>query len=432
LLGISPQRTLDIAQDLYTNGWISYPRTSSQKLPESIGYKKILQQLSKRFSKECSFLLSKSKLIPNNGKKEDAAHPAIYPTGELPGNIEDKSFSLYELIVRRFLATFGDEATRETMTIDIYINNELFIAKGTRTKERGWFDLYEKFVRLDEEELPKLSIKDEIKVNEIKMYDKETKPPSRYTEASIIKEMEKNNIGTKATRSTVLQNLFDRNYVSDKSIQVTGLGMKTVETLEKYCPEITDVNLTREFEESMEAIQENKKKGDEVIESAKVFLTKALVNFKKHEKEIGKELGESAIETRNKESFIGKCPKCKEGDLQIRRGKFGMFAACSKYPDCKTTFALPKFALIKGAEKDCQLCSYPMVFVIKSKKRPQELCINPDCESKKQEEEKLEQWVVGKKCPNCNSDLIIKKSAYGMFCACPGYPKCKYIAKTEG
>lgn len=433
VLGISPQRTLEIAQDLYSNGWISYPRTSSQKLPESINYKKILKALSKTFSKEANYLLGKTKLEPNNGKKEDPAHPACYPTGELPGKLEDKSAGLYELIVRRFFATFGDDAVRETLTADIESGGEIFISKGTRTKIKGWHELYGRFVRLDDEELPKLNVNDEIKVLEIKMYDKETKPPARYNEASLVKELEKRELGTKATRSTIIQNLFDRNYIADKPIKVSDLGMITVDTLEKYCPEVLDEALTRKFEEEMDAIQDGKKKGEDVIEEAKEFLTKALKHFKKNEKEIGKELGKAAIETRDKEAFIGKCPSCKEGNLQMRRGKYGIFAACDRYEQgCKTTFALPKNGKVKGAEKNCSVCDYPMIIVFRAKRKPQELCINLNCESKKQEEEKLKELVKEKKCPNCGSQLIVKSGIYGNFMACPGYPKCKYIENLNG
>ncbi|MEK6956111.1 MAG: DNA topoisomerase I, partial [Nanoarchaeota archaeon] len=427
VLGLSPHRTLEIAQDLYTNSLISYPRTSSQKLPPSINYRKILSSLSKVFQNECKILMNKKDLKPNEGKKEDAAHPAIYPTGELPDKLDERAHSLYELIVRRFFATFGDEATRETMKMELDVNKEIFISSGTRTKEKGWHILYGRFIKLEEEEFPELSKGEEIKVKELILHDKETKAPSRYTEASLIKELEQKNLGTKATRSAIIQNLYDRNYIDDRSIKVTGLGMKTTETLEKYCPEILDENLTRKFEEDMELIESSEKKGNEIIEDAKVFLTSSLKNFKKHEKDIGEGLGKAAIETRDKESFIGKCMKCKEGDLQIRRGKFGMFAACSKYPDCKTTFTLPKFALVKPANKSCSVCNYPMILIIKAKRRPQELCINPDCESKKADEKKLEEYVKDKKCPNCSSQLIIKKSGYGSFGACPGYPKCKYI-----
>ncbi|MBS3168096.1 DNA topoisomerase I [Candidatus Woesearchaeota archaeon] len=433
VLGISPQRTLDIAQDLYTNGWISYPRTSSQQLPESIGYQKILKKLEKRFSNEVKLLLSKKELKPNNGKKVDPAHPAIYPTGDLPGKLnDDKAGGLYELITRRFLATFGDEAIRETLTVEIDINNEIFIIKGTRTKLKGWHDLYGRFLKLDEIELPKFEVKDEIYVKKIEVLDKETKPPARYTEASIIKELEKRNLGTKATRSTILQNLFDRNYLSDKPIKVTNLGMHTVETLETYCPEILDEALTRKFEEEMEYIQEGKKKGEEIIEEAKIFLDKALKHFKKNEKEIGKGLGEAAIETRDKEAFIGNCPNCKEGNLQMRRGRFGLFAACDRYEQgCKTTFALPKNGKVKGLDKSCNVCNYPVIQILRARKRPQEICINPDCKTKKDEEEKLKKLIEGKKCPHCGSDLVLKSGIYGFFGACPGYPKCKHIENLK-
>ena len=432
VIGVSPQKTLEIAQDLYSNGYISYPRTSSQKLPASIGYKKIIQNLSKRFINECKYLLNKKILKPNEGIKVDAAHPAIYPTGELPKNLEGKHADLYELITRRFFAVFGEDAIRETMTITIDVNKELFILKGTTTKEKGWYELYGRFVKSEEEELPKLEKNEEIKVKEIKIYDKETKPPARYNEASIIKEMEKKNIGTKATRSTVIQNLFDRNYLVDKPIKITNLGKATVQTLEKYCPEVIDVELTRKFEEDMDAIQESKKKGEEIIEEAKVFLEKTLIKFKKNEKEIGKELGKAAIETRDKESYISKCPKCEEGELHIRRGKYGAFAACNKYETgCKTTFALPKNGKVKGIDKTCERCGYPKILLIKFRSRPQELCINLECPTKKEEEEKLKKIVEGKKCPNCGSQLIIKNGIYGVFAACPGYPKCKYIEKMK-
>src|SRR3989344_4344317 len=242
-LNITPKNTLEIAQNLYTGGFISYPRTSSQKLPESIGYVKILKSLSKKFL-EAGELLKKKNLVPSEGKKTDPAHPAIYPTGDIP-KLEGKDAGLYELIVRRFFVCFGEDALRETMTIEIDVNDEIFVAKGTRTKVEGWHKLYGDFLDLKEEELPDVKEKDEIKVKDIILYDKETQPPKRYTEASIIKELERKSLGTKSTRASIIDNLYQRNYIKDKSIAVTDLGMKTTETLQKYCPDILDENLTR-------------------------------------------------------------------------------------------------------------------------------------------------------------------------------------------
>ena len=430
LLGLSPTITLQIAQDLYMGGYISYPRTSSQKLPQSLGFKKILEKLKKIFKPECEFLLKKDKLIPNEGKKEDAAHPAIYPTGETPKNLEGKKAELYELIARRFFAVFGNDAVRETSSIEIDVNQEIFISRGTRTKSRGWYELYGKFLRLEEYEFPNLKKEDKIDIEEIKLYSKETKPPARFNEASIIKEMESLNIGTKSTRANIVQNLFDRNYIVDKQIKVTELGKKTIESLEKYCPEIIDAKLTKEFEDDMELIQEGKKKGNIIISDAEKFLDKTLKNFKKHEKEIGKNLSEAAIETRDVMSYIGKCPKCKEGELHSRKGKFGIFAACNRYEKgCETTFPLPKNGLVKSADKTCEKCNYPIILLIKPRRKPQEICINPECPIKLEQENKIKEFVKGKKCPNCGNELIVKNGIYGIFAACPGYPKCKYIEK---
>ncbi len=424
VLGLSPQNTLTIAQDLYTGGYISYPRTSSQKLPAVLGFKKILEKLKKRFTPECTFLLNKSNLTPNEGAKTDPAHPAVYPTGELPSKLDGKALKLYELIVRRFFSVFGDNAVRETLTITLDVEKELFLAKGTRTKVRGWYDLYGEFLRLEEEEFILVKKGQKVKVKNIILYDKETQPPKRYTEASLIKELEKENLGTKATRAQILQNLYDRNYVHEKSIQVTDLGMKTIETLEKYCPEILDQAMTRSFEEQMEEIVEHKKTKEDIIQNATKALDKILISFKKNEIKIGEELGKATKETQEKESFISACPVCKEGELHIRRGKFGQFAACNKYPDCKTTFSLPKTGKIKPLEKICDKCSYPMILILRAKRKPSELCINPDCPTKKIPEALLN---VKKNCPKCSTELVVRKSAYGMFFACPKFPKCRHI-----
>lgn len=431
-LGLSPRVTLELAQMLYVNSYISYPRTSSQKLPVSIDYKKILKKLSKEFSKETAFLLKKSALKPTEGAKTDPAHPAIYPTGEIPTKLEGKAHLLYELIVRRFFVCFGDPALRETVSYEVNCNNnELFSISGTVTKEPGWHILYGKFARFKDEELPKAKENDELKSSKVILYDKETQPPKRYTEASLIKELEKENLGTKATRAEIVSTLYDRNYIAEKNIQVTNLGMKTTETLQKYCPEILDEQLTRKFEEEMEEIREGKFTKDQVLDEAKKELTKTFDHFKKNEKKIGEALSEATKETRTIENTLGPCPKCKEGNLMIKRGKFGFFAACSRYPECDMTLKLPK-ALVKNTGKVCDKCGYPIINVIRRGRRPQEMCLNPECptrsdEKQNEEAEKINSGEIKKKCPKCGSQLVVRSSFYGKFLACPGYPKCRHV-----
>ncbi|MBW2965406.1 DNA topoisomerase I [Candidatus Woesearchaeota archaeon] len=437
--GISPTETLQLAQNLYLDGAISYPRTSSQELPPAIGYAKIITDLSRQaeYSAGCAFLLKKKELKPNNGTKKDPAHPAIYPTGTNP-TLKGRELKVYDLIVRRFLATFGDPAVRETVKIEIDVKDEPFTAKGTRTTEKGWHELYGKYAMQKEEELPKVNVGEEVAVSEVLMNDKETQPPKRYTQASIIKELEKKGLGTKATRSSIVDNLFQRGYATGKPVTATYLGIKTVDTLEKFCPEILDEELTRNFELEMEKIRENKKKEDEVLSDAKAVLTKTLAKFKEKEKAIGEKLAEASKQTDREMSEIGKCPLCK-GNLVIKRGKFGRFIACDNYPDCSITFKLPTNALFKPSKKTCEKCGYPTLTIIRRKQRPQEVCINPECETKKiedsaarREAEKLEAGKIEKKCPTCGKPMVLRKSIYGSFYGCSGYPKCRYTENIEG
>ncbi|MFH1591314.1 MAG: DNA topoisomerase I [archaeon] len=428
---VSPKETLSLAQEMYTSGHISYPRTSSQKLPPTIGYKKILEGLSKRddYAELVSSLLSRSALKPNEGKKTDEAHPAIYPTGIVPKSLEGRGAKLYDLIVRRFMATFGDPAKRQTITLTITCGGEPFLAKGTTTLEKGWHIYYQPYLSLEEQEMPKVDVGTPVDVKKIEKLKKETQPPKRYTPASLIKDLEKQNLGTKATRASVIETLFDRNYVEGQSIGATDLGIKTIELLEKYSASIIDPALTRHFEDQLEVIREDITKRKDVLEEAKKALLDILDGFKDKEKEIGTALAEAHSETRTKAQTIGPCPKCTEGTLMIRMGKFGRFIACDKYPDCKTTFKLPAGGLIKPTEKICEQCKHPLILVIRKGKKPQELCINPECPSKQAESEGGED-LDGKPCPKCEKGtLVLRKSIYGQFFGCSNYPKCRHIVK---
>ncbi len=219
-------------------------------------------------------------------------------------------------------------------------------------------------------------------------------------------------------------------------MEATELGIRTCETLEKHCPKIIDEELTRHFELEMEEIREDKKNPAEIIDEAKDFLNKTMDEFKQKEKEIGEELKQANIDTRDEMSNLGVCPACKTGELQIRRGKFGFFAACNKYPECKTTFSLPANALIKPAKKLCEHCNFPMVLVIKRSKRPQEVCLNKSCPGKKLDDsaqklvDELSSGKIEKKCPKCSlGKQVVRKSLYGAFLGCSTYPTCRFVKK---
>ena len=434
--GAPPKATLEVAQELYTSGLISYPRTSSQQLPPTIGYSKILTALSQQpdYGVLCKKLLQKQGLKPNNGKKTDPAHPAIYPTGVKPKTMDKRSGKVYDLITRRFLATFADAATRETVSVRIDVNKEIFVAAGTTTKHKGWHEFYGPYAKYKEEELPKISKGETLTVKKLEMLAKETKPPARYNQASIIKELEKRNLGTKATRAEIVDTLYKRNYVTGRALEATNLGMKIIETLGKYSPEIIDEELTRHFEMEMEEIQEEKKNGGEVLEEAKTVLVKILDGFKKKEKGIGDELIEATKESETKENTIGSCPACGKGTLMMKRGKFGRFIACSTYPECKATFKLPSNGFVKNTDKMCETCKHPVITVIRSAKKPQEVCINPDCPSKISagaRKQITENENTG--CKKCGEGkMVLRRSIYGSFLGCNRFPKCRNIVKING
>jgi DNA topoisomerase-1 len=360
-------------------------------LPPAIGYKKLLEKISQQpeFSDAANKLLNKSALKPNNGKKKDPAHPAIYPTGEVPRGVNDRERKVYDLIVRRFMATFGEWAIRESMKAIIDVNGEPFKAEGKRTVEKNWHELYGKYAKFDEIVLPQMKEGDTVAVKETDFQKKMTEPPKRYTEASIISELEKRNLGTKATRANIIDTLRRRDYIHGKSLEATELGIKTVETLEKHSPEILDEELTRNIEAEMEEVIAGKKNGEEIEEGARQILIKVLDKFKKDEKEIGEELKESLYKAKDQKTMseaMGTCPVCKEGLLIVRVNPKTKkrFLGCSSYPKCTNTQPLPQKGLVKPANKECPECGYPIANIwTKGKKIPWTICTNINCPTKK-------------------------------------------------
>ncbi len=383
--GLTPKQTLDIAQSLYDSVLISYPRTSSQKLPARIGYKNILKKLSnqKEYKELSNKLLENKKLKPNEGKKKDPAHPSIYPTGEKPKNMNKYESKVYDLIVRRFMATFGDSALRQTMDILFEINEEEFVTKGKRTLEKNWIEFYEKYVKYKEQILPELKKGDMLDVIKISLLEKETKPPNRYNQASLVKKLQKLNLGTKATRANIIQTLYDRGYIKGKKIEVTELGFAVVKTLEKYCPEILSEKLTEKFEKEMDDVSKGKRKREKVIKDAVETLGKILEEFKKNEENIGSELQEALTNTIRNSYILGECTKCSKNlRIIVSKKTKKRFVGCEGYSDgCRNSFPLPQNGKIESAGK-CKDCGLPMIKVIRKGLRPYTMCIDPKCPSK--------------------------------------------------
>ncbi len=435
-LGYSPKRTLEIAQKLYVSGFTSYPRTSSQKLPKELELDKKLEKLEKMPNYREKVQLVKKinpSLKPNEGKKSDPAHPAIHPTGEVPGGLTDQEKKVYDLIVKRFFAVFGKPATRETNTIIVDIEGHNFILKGTRTIDPQWHLLYEPYLKFEDVELPKLDKGEEVINKKISENKKQTSPPKRYTDASIIKELEKRNLGTKATRADILENLRKRGYIIDKSIKVTELGIKMDEVIADEMPTLVDEELTRKFEEEMEDIREEKSTPEKVLTVAKEELGKILDDIKSKEIKLGERLADAAKLARAAMARIAPCPQCSEGTLVLKQSKKykKYFIACDKYPDCKTIFNAPT-GVIRGLEEDA-VDKDGKIWILngKTEGNMRKVCINP--ETPEEEEAKLGHKKYdeeGMTCPTCNEgNMKLRKSFYGEFLGCDNYPKCKTMMK---
>ncbi|MDO8511104.1 MAG: DNA topoisomerase, partial [Nanoarchaeota archaeon] len=431
LFKITPKETLAIAQSLYLAGLTSYPRTSSQQLDPKLGFKKILTDLAKQthYQHLAQELLKEKDLKPNNGTKTDPAHPAIYPTGHVPGNLRPRDQRLYDLIVKRFMATFAQPAVRETMTVLFDVNGEPFLTKGTRTVEENWHRFYKPYLKVEDITLPDMKKDEKAHITKIEKHDEETQPPARYNQSSIIKELEKRNLGTKATRAEILDTLFRRGYVEGVKITVTQLGMETDKILVKYAHTIIDEKLTADFEEDMEKIREGKQKPEAVLEKAKKFLTALLTDFKKKEKLIGKEIIVSIRETSDAANYMGHCPNCKEGKLMVRRGKFGRFVGCDKYPECKTIFNIPKAGPIKFTGNMDEKSKMPIVEVGSGRSRRTVTLMQHEDANAPHKRKYPEEGML---CPHCKEGkMILRKSFYGEFLGCDKYPKCQTMMKIH-
>lgn len=389
LFGYSPQQTMSIAQALYTHAYISYPRTSSEKLPPQIGYRQILEALSKvkGYERLCRELLSSKDLKPTEGNLTDSAHESIHPTVEPPediNNLRGLEKKIYDLVCRRFFSVFAEPATRESIEVLIRVNGHNFLANGRRTIERGWMNFYGPYTREDDVFIPDMEKGSELDIKSLDLLSKETSPSPRYSQASIIKDMEKKNLGTRATRSSILQTLYDRKYITGRTIHVSELGLRMASVIKRYVPDFADEKLTRKFEEELEKITNGKGNKEEILDDAKKAIVKISEEFKQHEDEIGKELGEAIVQAQNDKNIVGRCPNCRK-DLKIMYSPKtrNYFVGCTGYKDgCKTAYPLPHNASIQKTGKICDKCGTPIVKVIRRGRRSFSMCLDNKCETK--------------------------------------------------
>ncbi|MBI5253893.1 MAG: topoisomerase DNA-binding C4 zinc finger domain-containing protein, partial [Euryarchaeota archaeon] len=382
IFGFIPKKTQQIAQTLYEGGYISYPRTSSPKLPHAIGYERILRSLREavEFRDYADAVLKKEMPKPREGPKSDPAHPAIYPTGILPKALSREAEELYKLIVHRFFAVFGEPLIREAVNVLCEIGREAFKFSGETTVEEGWNKLYP-YIAFKEVEVPALKTGDILPVLKLYSSEKETQPPARFNPASLVKELEKRGLGTKATRAEIIDTLYQREYIRRTQIETTELGNAVIAALEENVPAIISEELTRRFEERLENIQNGRESKESVLEEAKKELSRIMNEFKQKEKLIGEKLVKALEEKNRRKYVVGVC-KC-GGDLRIIKSKATgkIFIGCSNYPKCSTSYPLPQREGVRTTDKKCSTCGLPMVSIPFRRKRFLS-CIDMNCKSK--------------------------------------------------
>lgn len=368
--GYTPRVTLSIAQRLYLDQLISYPRTSSQKLPTSIGYQEILTGLSQidEYRSETTTLLTSGALRPNEGRKDDPAHPAVYPTGTVAlGNLDSRSQRLFDLIVRRFFATFGTSATKQSDKATIQFENHAFYLRGSRILRKGWIGLYGPYVKFEEALLPPLKEGEQVTMVSLTVDEKYTQPSPRYNPSSLLKAMDDAEIGTKATRAEIIETLYKRGYVKEQRMMATPLAFRITEILTKYCPKVIDVTFTRELESKMEQIELGEQTRENVVRETVEYLKPIIEDLKTREQDVGKELTSiiSDMWLASITLFVP-CPRCGSTLKVVRnpRTKKRFIGCAGKWKtNCTFGLPLPQFGALTLLEKRCPECAFQLVQV---------------------------------------------------------------------
>lgn len=374
-IGFSAANAMRIAEGLYTNGYISYPRTDNTVYPPSIDLKALVSLFKNGpFSAEASKLLQ-GKMIPTKGKRETTDHPPIYPTAVVSKDeLKEDLWRVYELVVRRFFATMAEECTWEVSSIKADIGSEPFKATGARLIEAGW-RYYYPYSKAEERILPELNEGQRLEVLKTEVLAKETEPPARYGQGRLIKLMDELGLGTKSTRHDIISKLYARAYVQGNPMKPTNTACAVVDALEKYAPTITKPDMTTTLEKDMLAIAEKKLPEEKVVDVSKDMLTQIYNELDGNKDNISESLRDGL----RTDKIVGPCEKC-GSDLIIRRSRRGgRFIGCSGYPNCKFTLPLPKIGSVVMTDKICDKHRLSFIRIINKGRRP---------------------WDLG--CPHCN------------------------------
>ncbi|HSD24440.1 MAG TPA: DNA topoisomerase I [Solirubrobacterales bacterium] len=429
-LGITPSRAMRIAEDLYMDGYISYPRTDNTVYPKSLDTKELVKHLvAVDEFRAASFLLDKPSLEPTRGKKETTDHPPIYPTQAVnPKRLEARSEAhrrVYELVARRFLATFSPPMVSESTRANIEtaeggadnarardsatreMAGETYFVRGSVVLDPGFAAIYT-YARSADTEIPKLEEGQELVLEGVEMEGKETPPPPRISQGKLIEMMEERGLGTKATRADIIQKLYDRGYVFGNPPEPSETGIAMSKAFEHYVPRMATPDMTAEMEAEMDQIAAGEMTKDQVLADSRDMLRSAFDEMGddvKTEDEDAKwrRFAREVWAGMDQDRVLGPCVVCQEAGRKqpdgspnmlriIKARKSGKrFVGCQGWdgdnpdsPDsCDQTFPLPQ--RVKGLYKIEEVCSVcgrtPRLQVIPWRGRPWKLCLNDECPS---------------------------------------------------
>ena len=378
--GISPARAMRLAESLYMDGLISYPRVDNTVYPSSLDLKDCVRTISKvpQYAPTCKALLSQPKLTATRGKQETTDHPPIYPTGAAdPEKLQPAAWKLYNLIARRFLATLMGPATIEGTKVTFDVNGEPFQASGNVLADPGFRSIYPYGLKKDDQ-LPELHEGDVCDVEKMDLLAKQTEPPARYSQGKLIQEMEKRGLGTKSTRASIIDTLYQRKYLKNDPCEPSQLGMAIIDALNTYAPRITTPEMTSELEDDMTKVAEGTDTQTQVVTHSRALLAGMMDGLIEHTED----LSEAIADAVTADAKIGVCPKCGR-DLVVKTSAKtrGIFAGCMGWPDCDVTYPLPqgRIEALEGEAAVCPDCGAPRIKVQPFRQKAYETCINPAC-----------------------------------------------------
>jgi DNA topoisomerase-1 len=457
------KKTMMVAQQLYEGielpgegavGLITYMRTDSTRVSDQ-ALTEVREFIGTTFGAD--YVPEKPTYYRAKADAQDA-HEAIRPTSmqwspdAVRAHLTPDQYYLYSLIWKRFVASQMPPATFDETTVDIVAAAYLFRVKGSVPKFPGWMAVYNKTLEGAEEKLspgpdarsaeddedatgllPALSKGDALTLRELKPEQKFTQPPPRYTEATLVKALEENGIGRPSTYATIIGVIQAREYVNkiEGKFKPTFLGMMLVEKLlSPAFDDILDPGYTRDLEDDLDKIESGKSDYESTLSSF----------YKKFEKDLKR----AAKDMPNiKEGYEPNppvaCDKCGK-PMVIKAGKFGLFLACSGYPECENTRELetPEPGAEGEIEETCENCGKPMV--VKRGRFGQFLACTgyPECKTTRKiiatkqgiAAAKPDQ-VIDEKCPKCGSNLVIKQGRFGEFTACTNYPACRFVKQKS-